>query len=71
MDKITSIKLFRGEWLVEATLAIEDVKSQIQQLKSAGEPLSKKKIKQTYPELMKNALFYFPSWEHAIQSIET
>lgn len=48
-----------------------DVVSQIQQLKQNGDTLSKKKIKQSHPELLQNALYYFPSWEHAIQSSES
>lgn len=51
-------------------MSAEDVLSQIRQLRDSGAPLSKKKVKQSHPELMKNALYYFPSWEHALQSVE-
>ncbi|MCS7459113.1 hypothetical protein N0M98_03075 [Paenibacillus doosanensis] len=52
-------------------MSIVDVAKQIQQLKHSGETMSKKKIKQSHPELLQNALYYFPSWEHAIQSSES
>lgn len=51
-------------------MSVVDVISQIQELKSNGEALNKKKIKQSNPGLMQNALFYFPSWEHALQSAD-
>lgn len=51
-------------------MSVVDVVARIQQLKHTGETLSKKKIKQSHPELMQNALYYFPSWEHAIQSAD-
>ncbi|WP_197035445.1 hypothetical protein [Paenibacillus sp. UNC451MF] len=56
---------------MEANMSAVDVVSQIQQLKQNGDTLSKKKIKQSHPELLQNALYYFPSWEHAIQSSES
>ncbi|WP_249866105.1 MULTISPECIES: hypothetical protein [Paenibacillus] len=56
---------------MEANMSIVDVAKQIQQLKHSGETMSKKKIKQSHPELLQNALYYFPSWEHAIQSSES
>lgn len=52
-------------------MGIDDVLAQIHQLKSNGEPLNKKKVKQTHPQLMQNALFYFPSWEHAINTADS
>ncbi|XEC93370.1 hypothetical protein AB6A23_18625 [Paenibacillus tarimensis] len=55
---------------MEATMSVVDVISQLQKLKSSGETLNKKRCKQTHPNLVQNALFYFPSWEHALQSIE-
>jgi len=51
-------------------MSVVDVMAQIQQLKHNGETLSKKKVKQSHPDLMQNALYYFPSWEHAIQSAD-
>jgi hypothetical protein len=42
--------------------------SQIRKLHENGESLSKKKVKQSHPDLMRNALYYFPSWEHALQA---
>jgi hypothetical protein len=55
---------------LEASMSVLDVVSQIQQLRTNGEPLNKKKMKQEHPELLQNALYYFPSWEHAIQNAE-
>jgi hypothetical protein len=55
---------------MEASMSVKEVISKIKQLKEKGESLSKKKVKEKDPALMKNALFYFPSWEHAIQQIE-
>jgi hypothetical protein len=53
---------------VEAKMSMEKVIAEIKQLENNGESLSKKKVKQSYPELLQSALFYFPSWEHAIQN---
>ncbi|MFY0545326.1 hypothetical protein [Brevibacillus sp. H7] len=53
---------------MEADMSIADVVSQIKQMKESGKTLSKKAVKQSHPKLMKNALYYFPSWEHAIQN---
>jgi hypothetical protein len=55
---------------VEASMSVVDVISQIQHLKENGVALNKKKLKQSHPELLQNALFYFPSWEHALQNAE-
>lgn len=54
---------------MEPEMTMEQVVSELRQLSSKGESLSKKKVKQHHPELMKNALYYFPSWEHAIQNL--
>ncbi|MBP1156843.1 MULTISPECIES: hypothetical protein [unclassified Paenibacillus] len=56
---------------MESSMSVVDVISRIQDLKSSGQPLNKKKLKQSHPELVQNALFYFPSWEHALQSAES
>jgi hypothetical protein len=61
----------KGVFFVEADMKFEEVRNQIQKLKEKGEPLAKKKVKQNYPKLLKNALFYFPSWEHAVESCNT
>lgn len=53
---------------MDASMSMQDVVNQIGNLQKSGESLSKKKIKQTNPQLMQNALYYFPSWEHALQS---
>jgi hypothetical protein len=51
-------------------MSVSDVIAEIKRLRQGGDPLSKKKIKQTHPQLLRNALYYFPSWEHAVQSAE-
>lgn len=48
-------------------MSAEDVLGHIVQLHSSGESLAKKNVKKQHPDLMKNALYYYPSWEHAIQ----
>ncbi|MDR7316785.1 hypothetical protein [Brevibacillus nitrificans] len=55
---------------MEATFGADEVLNRIRDLQSNGGSTSKKQVKQTDPELMKNALFYFPSWEHALKSAE-
>jgi hypothetical protein len=57
--------------MMEASMSVVEVISQIQRLKTNGETLNKKKMKQTNPQLLQNALFYFPSWEHALQNADS
>jgi hypothetical protein len=64
-------KHFKGVIELEASMSVVDVITQIQQLKTSGENLNKKKIKQSNPQLMQNALFYFPSWEHALRNADS
>lgn len=53
---------------MEANMSVEEVVSKIAELMTKeGQPLRKKEIKKTNPELMKNALYYFPSWEDAME----
>ncbi|MEW9669147.1 hypothetical protein [Ammoniphilus sp. 3BR4] len=54
---------------MQADMKMEDVLTKLRQLKEKGEPLSKKKVKEKHPQLMRNALFYFPSWEHALEKM--
>lgn len=56
---------------MDADMSVNDVVTQIGELQKSGKPTSKKKVKETHPQLLKNALYYFPSWEHALQSTET
>lgn len=51
---------------MELSMSADDVLSQIAQLHDTGESLAKKHIKKTHPDLMRNALYYYPSWEHAL-----
>ncbi|MBO8137271.1 MAG: hypothetical protein H0Z40_03945 [Desulfotomaculum sp.] len=55
---------------MKVSMSVDEVLNQIKQLKEKGESLSKKKVKQAHPELMRSALYYFPSWEHAVENIE-
>lgn len=56
---------------MEANMSQNDVMEQIRQLKQTGIMMNKKKIKQSHPQLLKNALYYYPSWDHAIESAES
>lgn len=51
-------------------MSADEVLSTIKNLQDNGEILSKKKVKQSHPDLMRSALFYFPSWDHAIQNAD-
>jgi hypothetical protein len=53
---------------MDADMSVVDVVEGIKQLRQNGIPLNKKKIKQSHPQLIRNALCYFPSWDHAVQS---
>lgn len=55
---------------MDTTLGADEVIDRIRQLQSNGGAVSKKQVKQNDPELMRNALFYFPSWEHALKNAE-
>ncbi|MGM0838088.1 MAG: hypothetical protein ACQEV7_18275 [Bacillota bacterium] len=53
---------------METSMSVEEVMNQISKLtQKEGQPLRKKQVKKSDPELMKNALYYFPSWETAIE----
>ncbi|MGP7815668.1 hypothetical protein [Niallia sp. 01092] len=51
---------------MEVNMTAEEVMIAIQQLQSRGENLTKKKVKQSHPDLMRHALHYFPDWNSAI-----
>ncbi|WP_167578072.1 hypothetical protein [Ammoniphilus sp. YIM 78166] len=55
---------------MNVNMSADEVLTHIKQLQGSGTTLNKKKVKQTHPDLMRSALFYFPSWEHAIQNAE-
>jgi hypothetical protein len=53
---------------MEANISVKEVVNQIAELvQKEGQPLRKKQVKKSHPELMKNALYYFPSWEEAME----
>ncbi|WP_176522465.1 MULTISPECIES: hypothetical protein [unclassified Bacillus (in: firmicutes)] len=45
----------------------QEVITQIQKLENEGNSLRKKEVKQQYPDLMRSALHYYPSWQHAVE----
>ena len=48
-------------------LTSNDVITHIQKLQSEGQSLKKKEVKQLYPDLMRSALYFYPSWQHALE----
>ncbi|KQX47131.1 hypothetical protein QFZ77_003687 [Paenibacillus sp. V4I3] len=52
---------------MELNMSADEVLGHIVQLHNTGESLAKKNVKKLHPDLMKNALYYYPSWEHALQ----
>ncbi|MFF3024462.1 hypothetical protein ACFVRR_17700 [Gottfriedia sp. NPDC057948] len=44
----------------------KEVITQIKKLHNEGNSLRKKEVKQYYPDLMRSALHYYPSWQHAV-----
>ncbi|QQZ08591.1 hypothetical protein [Heyndrickxia vini] len=51
---------------MEVDMSVEQVLDEIRQLHIGGLKLNKKSIKKSHPELMRNALYYFPDWDSAI-----
>ncbi|HWK21508.1 MAG TPA: hypothetical protein VNS08_00600 [Ureibacillus sp.] len=53
---------------MEVNMSVEEVVDQIAKLvQQEGQPLRKKEVKKSNPELMKNALYYFPNWDDAMK----
>lgn len=63
-------QLRKGAKEMDFTLGADEVVRRIKELQSSGGSISKKQVKQTDPELVRNALFYFPSWEHALRNAD-
>jgi len=55
---------------MDLSLSPEEVRQRIRQLREKGGNLSKKSVKSSDPELMRHALFYYPSWDSALQAAE-
>ncbi|MBU5671683.1 hypothetical protein [Paenibacillus brevis] len=55
---------------MDITLDADQVLDRIRQLHMEGGSVNKKQVKQNDPQLMRSALFYFPSWEHALKNAE-
>ncbi|WP_179874412.1 hypothetical protein [Bacillus sp. AFS002410] len=51
---------------MDVKLTSKEVITQIQKLHNEGNTLRKKEVKQNYPDLMRSALYYYPSWQHAV-----
>jgi hypothetical protein len=52
---------------MEVNMSSEEVLMEIQNLNASGQNLNKKLVKKTNPQLMRNALHYFPSWDSAVE----
>ncbi|MDP1420102.1 hypothetical protein Q8G35_17300 [Peribacillus simplex] len=53
---------------MEANMSVEEVVNQISKLvEKEGKTPRKKEVKKSDPELMKNALYYFPNWDNAVE----
>lgn len=55
---------------MEVSMGADEVIHRIKQLRQSGGSMNKKQVKQQDPELLKNALYYFPSWDHALKNAE-
>ncbi|MDH6373612.1 hypothetical protein M2444_005444 [Paenibacillus sp. PastF-3] len=53
---------------MEIPLEADEVLTRIKKLQTDGSSISKKQVKQSDPDLMRSALFFFPSWEHALKN---
>jgi len=49
-------------------MSLNEVTTKIQQLHQSGASLNKKKVKLENPALVQHALYYYPSWDHALKS---
>jgi hypothetical protein len=56
---------------MDVPLTSKEVITHIQKLQSEGQSLKKKEVKQLYPDLMRSALYYYPSWQHALEESNT
>jgi len=52
---------------LDVLLTSKEVITQIQNLNNEGKSLKKKEVKQLYPDLMRSALYFYPSWQHALE----
>ena len=55
---------------MDVTMGADEVINRIKQRQSAGGSVNKKLVKQQDPDLMKSALYYFPSWDHALKNAD-
>lgn len=52
---------------MDVPLTSKEVITQIQKLQNDGQSLKKKEVKQLFPDLMRSALYYYPSWQQAVE----
>ena len=52
---------------MDVPLTSKEVITQIQKLQNEGKSLKKKEVKQLYPDLMRSALYYYPSCQQAVE----
>jgi hypothetical protein len=52
---------------MQAEMTAQEVLNHILELHNSGHPLAKRKVKESHPTLFRNALYYYPSWEHAVK----
>lgn len=55
---------------MEIPMEADEVLSRIKQLQSDGSSVNKKQVKQSDPDLMRSALYFYPSWEHALKNAD-
>jgi hypothetical protein len=52
---------------MQVEMTAQEVLEHILELHNSGHPITKRKVKESYPTLFRNALYYYPSWEHAVK----
>lgn len=52
---------------MQLEMTAQQVLDHIRQLHDGGRPITKRKVKESDPTLLRNALYYYPSWEHAVK----
>lgn len=55
---------------MEVTMGADEVIDRIKKMRSTGQSVSKKIVKEQDPELMRSALYYFPTWDHALSNAD-
>lgn len=50
---------------MELSWTPQEVLDRIRNMQHEGESLHKRQVKKSDPELLRHAMYYYPSWEHA------